>query len=154
LRQVNAGGPAFGYDPRATPIQGHTPSMARLDTTPIRILVVDDDDAVRESLGVSLESLGYDVRYAHDGRSALAAVEQSHPEAMITDLQMPGMSGLDLLREMAVRNIGVAVIAISGGDTQMLESARRLGAVETFAKPVMDDDLASAIERWRPAVHV
>jgi DNA-binding NtrC family response regulator len=116
-------------------------------SAPLRILIVDDDDAVRESLGLSLETMGYDVDYARDGRSALAAIAQVAPEAVVTDLQMPGMGGLDLLRELASRKNGVPVIAMSGGGAAMLESARRLGAVETFAKPVMDSMLASAIER-------
>jgi len=120
---------------------------------PLRILVVDDDAAVRESLGLSLETMGYDVGYASDGRSALAAISRLQPEAVVTDLQMPGMNGLELLREMAIRNRGVPVIAISGGGPGLLESARRLGAVETFAKPVMDHDLASAIERCVGARH-
>ncbi len=127
--------------------------MTRLGAiAPLRILLVDDDESVREALGVSLETLGYDVRYAHDGRSALAQVARARPEAMVTDLQMPGMDGLELLREMAVRNLGVPVIAISGGGETMLQSARRLGAVETLAKPVMDEDLALAIEHCLPAV--
>jgi FixJ family two-component response regulator len=117
--------------------------------TPLRILLVDDDEAVREALGVSLETLGYAVDYAEDGRSALAQVDRQRPAAIVTDLQMPGMNGLDLLREMAARNHGVPVIALSGGDITLLESARRLGAVETFSKPVIDEDLASAIERCR-----
>jgi CheY-like chemotaxis protein len=115
--------------------------------TPLRILVVDDDDAVRESLGLCLESMGYDVGYASDGSSALDAIALLEPEAIVTDLQMPGMSGLDLLRELAMRDRGVPVIAISGGSESMLAAARQLGAVETFTKPVSDDELASAIER-------
>jgi DNA-binding NtrC family response regulator len=124
--------------------------MTHLDAAmPLRILIVDDDDSAREALGVSLETLGYDVRYAHDGRSALAQVEDEQPEAVVTDLQMPGMDGLELLRELAIRNRGVPVIAISGGGAPMLESARRLGAVEAFAKPVLGDALATAIEHCR-----
>ncbi len=126
--------------------------MARFGgEAPLHILVVDDDDAVRESLGLSLETYGYDVDYAADGQSALAAVARLRPEAVVTDIQMPGMDGLELLREMAVRNRGVPVIAISGGGDMVLESARQLGAVEAFAKPVMDEDLVAAIERCRRA---
>jgi len=120
---------------------------------PLRILIVDDNDAVRESLGLCLETMGYDVDYARDGHSALAAIARLEPEAVVTDLQMPGMNGLELLRELAIRNRGLPVIAISGGNPDMLESARQLGAVETFSKPVMDDDLASAIERFCAARH-
>jgi len=116
---------------------------------PPRILLVDDDEFVRDALGISLEMLGYDVAYASDGLAALAEVARRRPEAIITDLQMPGMDGLALLREMAVVNRNVPVIAISGGGPEALAAARRLGAVEAFDKPVMDDDLASAIERFR-----
>lgn len=120
---------------------------------PLRVLVVDDDDAVRESLGISLETLGYDVGYASDGAAALVEVARRRPEAIVTDLQMPGMDGLALLREMAVVNRRVPVIAISGGNPEGLETARRLGAVATFAKPVKDEILASAIERCRVKPH-
>jgi two-component system response regulator MprA len=118
---------------------------------PLHILVVDDDDGLREAIGACLEVMGYEVGYACDGRSALDQVAQRRPEAMVTDIQMPGMDGLELLREMAIRNRDVPVIAISGGDAALLETARQLGAAETFAKPVLGDDLASAIERCVPA---
>src|SRR4051812_16933391 len=77
--------------------------------TPLYILVVDDDHSLREAIGACLEVMGYEVRYASDGRSALAQVAQRRPEAMVTDIQMPGMDGLELLREMAIRNRDVPV---------------------------------------------
>ncbi len=113
------------------------------------VLVVDDDEVLRDSLGVALETLGYAVDYASDGRSALVEVARHRPEAIITDLQMPGMDGFELLQEMAIVNRRVPVIAISGGGPEALQAARRLGAVATFAKPVRDTELASAIEHCR-----
>jgi CheY-like chemotaxis protein len=149
LRQVNA--PAWAKGLLTThnnPFEGR--SMAGLGrTTPIRILLVDDDEAVRESLGLGLETLGYQVGHASDGRAALAEVARHRPAAIVTDLQMSGMDGLDLLREMAMINRRVPVIAISGGSPEGLAAARRLGAAETLVKPVLDRDLASAIERCR-----
>jgi CheY-like chemotaxis protein len=128
--------------------------MTRLGTaTPIRILLVDDDDAVRESLGLCLETLGYQVGHASDGRAALVEVARHRPAAIVTDLQMSGMDGLTLLREMAMINRRVPVIAISGGSPEGLAAARRLGAAEALAKPVLDRDLASAIERCRVATY-
>jgi len=114
---------------------------------PTRVLLVDDDECVREALGIALELLGYDVSYASDGHAALVEMARRRPTAIITDLQMPGMDGLALLREMAIINRHVPVIAISGGGAEALARARRLGAAETFAKPVLADDLALAIER-------
>ena len=107
--------------------------------TPIHVLVVDDDEAVRESLGLCLESLGYEVDYASDGQSALERIERCPPEVIVTDLQMPGMDGLALLGELPSRGCAAPVIAISGGCSSMLDRSRELGAAATFAKPVMDD---------------
>jgi len=118
---------------------------------PTRILLVDDDEFVRDALGIALETLGYDVIYASDGRAALAEIARQRPAAIVTDLQMPGMDGLALLREMSIINRHVPVIVMSGGGPEALATARRLGAVATLAKPVMDGELASAIERFRPA---
>ena len=125
--------------------------LSSVPSTPQHILVVDDDAGLREAIGAFLEVMGYEVGYASDGRSALDQVAQRRPKAVVTDLQMPGMDGLELLREMAIRNRDVPVIASCGGDTALLETARKLGAAETFAKPVMGDTLASAIERCAPA---
>jgi CheY-like chemotaxis protein len=152
LRHVNAARRPSGFNAgdAASNIASSRLLSSASATCP-RILVVDDDAGLREAIGALLEVMGYEVGYASDGRSALDQVAQRRPEAVVTDLQMPGMDGFELLREMAIQNSDVPVIAISGGDTALLETARKLGAAETFAKPVLGDTLASAIERCMPA---
>ena len=64
-----------------------------------RILVVDDDDNLRWVVQTQLEDAGYEAATAADGRAALAAIQESRPALVLTDLKMPGMSGLELLKK-------------------------------------------------------
>ncbi|HSF01804.1 MAG TPA: response regulator, partial [Solirubrobacterales bacterium] len=68
-----------------------------------RILIVDDDDALRESLELVLAAEGYAVRSVASGAAALAAVEQSPYDVVLCDLRMPGMDGMELLPQLARR---------------------------------------------------
>jgi CheY-like chemotaxis protein len=71
-----------------------------------RILVVDDDDALRESLELVLAAEGYEVVGARDGASALAALEAAPVDVVLCDLRMPGMDGLELLPQLSRRRRG------------------------------------------------
>ena len=68
-----------------------------------RILVVDDKELMRDSVGAILSRKGHTVVTASDGKSALARVADKRPECIVTDLQMPGMNGLELLEDCFVR---------------------------------------------------
>jgi CheY-like chemotaxis protein len=78
------------------------------------VLVVDDKDCIRTSVSLVLESLGYSVRSADDGHSALREIRRQNPDILLSDLAMPGMSGFELL--MNVRRLfpAIQVIATSG----------------------------------------
>ncbi len=82
----------------------------------MRILVVDDDQAVREALGRTLRLGGYEVQMAADGEQALEAVVESVPEAVVLDIGLPGMDGLELCRR--VRRLGnrVPILMLTGRD--------------------------------------
>ncbi|HBU43244.1 MAG TPA: hypothetical protein DEB57_10280, partial [Microbacterium sp.] len=98
---------------------------------PHKILIVDDDPIVAESLEELLRTSGYEVCSALGGREALAIIEEAGrvPDAIITDVVMPGVSGLDLLREVRKRKIGSAVIVLTGyGTVESAVEALRLGA--------------------------
>jgi CheY-like chemotaxis protein len=79
-----------------------------------QVLVVDDDPTIRTCLTVLLESVGYDVATAGDGLEALLLINESTPDIVISDLNMPEMSGVDLLSEIRRRFPRVVTIAMSG----------------------------------------
>jgi CheY-like chemotaxis protein len=85
-------------------------------TTPAQrqVLVVDDDPTIRTCLTVLLESVGYAVATAGDGLEALLLINESTPDILISDLNMPGMSGVDLLSEIRRRFPRIVTIAMSG----------------------------------------
>ena len=78
------------------------------------ILVVDDDARVRESLGMLLTSVGYEVATADDGTSAVSHLNASIPDLIVTDLQMPEMSGLELISHVRARYPSISIVAMSG----------------------------------------
>jgi len=100
------------------------------------ILVVDDDDDVREVLTRYLKRRGYIVDSAADGEEALAAVREHDPDLMLLDIYLPKMSGLDVLYAMQGDRLHTRTIALSGiPDDQMVQNTKQLGAVAFMAKP-------------------
>ena len=82
--------------------------------TRLRLLVVDDEPSLRTSLSLVLRELGYDVRSAENGFSALSETRNAIPDILISDLNMPGMSGFELLSVVRRRYPAIPVIAMSG----------------------------------------
>lgn len=106
---------------------------------PGTILLVDDDAMVRLSVAAFLEDSGYQVEQASDGASALKAFQRNPPSLIITDLKMPRMDGLTLLREIAAAAKPVPVIVMSGaGSMQDVVEALRHGAADYLVKPIVD----------------
>lgn len=114
-----------------------------------RILVVDDEEQVRGSMVRLLERLGYDVAGVEDGGAALRRVRAHPTDLVITDMQMPGKSGLELLLELHALDPRLPVIAMSGGGSSkqldLLGSAGLLGAVAVVPKPYTVDELVMAV---------
>jgi CheY-like chemotaxis protein len=79
-----------------------------------QVLVVDDEPAVRESLGMLLESVGYDVATAANGVSAVSQIDRTVPDLLLTDLNMPEMSGIELISHVRSRYPAVLIVAMSG----------------------------------------
>src|SRR5207248_10005518 len=92
-----------------TPTKSHN----RSDNDGMRILVVDDERAVRESLGRALELEGYDVELAADGGEALYRLESVQPDAVILDVLMPGMDGLEVARRVRKAGNRVPVLMLT-----------------------------------------
>lgn len=106
------------------------------------VFVVDDDDAMRHSLAFLLESLGHPVHSFASGEDFLAARQAGEPGCLVLDVRMPGMSGLELQRELAERGTTLSIVFISGhGDIPMVVRAMRAGAIVFLEKPFNDQVL-------------
>lgn len=108
--------------------------------------VIDDDEALRESLAFLLDAAQFDVRSYESAVMFLEALAHAEPGCIITDLRMPGISGLDLLRRLNTLQARYPVIVITGhGDVPLAVEAMKLGAVEFLEKPFEDSTLLSAV---------
>jgi len=116
--------------------------------TPI-VFVVDDDPSIRESLSLLLSSAGYSVNTFASAKEFLESEHStSGPACLVLDVKMPGLSGLDLQKELMSRNIIIPIIFITGhGDIPMSVQAMKKGAVDFLPKPFDDGDLLEAVEQ-------
>ena len=111
-------------------------------------MVVDDDPASRDGLAALLERWGYKSSTAADGAAALKSCEQTLPEAMVVDLIMPGMTGLQLIESLAERVHQTAVIMLTGQATiESAVQAIKLGAYDYLTKPLEAARLRAALEK-------
>lgn len=112
------------------------------------ISVVDDDESFRIALVGSLRSLGYGAKGFASAEEFIAGGGEGSSDCLITDLHMPGMSGLDLIRELASRNSKLPAIMVTGRSEPGLEAkAAAGGAVCLLMKPFEIDTLMSCLER-------
>jgi len=110
------------------------------------VFVVDDDESVREALGSLVRSAGLGVATYATAQDFLAGPRADGPSCLVLDVQLPGLSGLDLQRRMAEANLEIPIIFITGhGDVPTSVRAMKAGAVEFLTKPFGDDDLLTAI---------
>ena len=122
--------------------------MSELPAAPEqKVHVIDDDEALRDSLVWMLESHGYQVA-AHDSAEAFLAV--CNPDmagCIVLDVRMPGMSGLELFEELGRRHCSLPVVFITGhGDVPMAVAALKKGAFHFIEKPFNDHDLVEVVE--------
>lgn len=113
------------------------------------ILIIDDDELICELLRRTLESAGYRVTEASEGRKGLAAHQATPADLVITDLVMPGMEGIEAIMEFRRRAPKLKIIAMSGGGVgsggDYLRMASKFGATRTLFKPFMPKDLLSMV---------
>ncbi|HYQ30255.1 MAG TPA: sigma-54 dependent transcriptional regulator [Polyangiaceae bacterium] len=110
-----------------------------------RILVVEDDDETREAVAGALRDLGYDATVCHDARSART---HSDVDIVVTDIRMPGESGLELCADIAGNRPDLPVILMTAfGDTRAVSLGLRAGASDFLAKPFSLSDLGAAVGR-------
>ena len=110
------------------------------------VIVVDDDQSVREALDSLFRSAGLRVIAHASAQEFLHSEKPESPACLVLDVRMPGLSGLDLQREMANARIHIPIIFITGhGDIPMSVKAMKAGAVEFLTKPFREQDLLDAV---------
>jgi DNA-binding NtrC family response regulator len=117
-----------------------------------RILVVDDDLAIREMLHAMLERAGHSVRIATNGREAIAEYQENPVDLIISDIVMPDGDGIEMLMELRRLAPDARIVVMSGGGarfkaTDHFAAAKHLGALETITKPFERDRILEIVER-------
>lgn len=112
------------------------------------ILVADDDTYIQEVLGDRLESLGYRVLRVGDGKLALEMIERQDPQLVFLDIEMPGMKGLDVLRELRKRDKDFPIVMITAyGSIDLAVEAMKEGAYDFIPKPFKATHIAHVVEK-------
>ena len=112
------------------------------------ILVVDDDPDIREVLKDRLESLGYLVQAAAGGKEALEVLEKQNPQLILLDIEMPAMSGLQVLKEIRKRELDITVVMITAyGTIERAVEAMKEGAYDFIPKPFEPDHVALTVRK-------
>lgn len=130
LKRPSGTSPAPQAEPRAAAAMGGGHDGAS-------VLVVDDEEMVRTLLKQYLTLKGYQVCLAKDGREALASLAEASPRMVILDMYMPGMNGVEVLRELRARDYAGGVVALTASqDEELLRQTLDLGSVDVLGKPV------------------
>ncbi len=112
------------------------------------VFVVDDDRSMRESLSDLIRSAGFNVQSFASAQEFLTSRRPDVPSCLVLDVQLPGLSGLDLQQELVKVRCQIPIIFITGyGDIPMTVRAMKAGAIEFLTKPCRDDDLLHAVEQ-------
>jgi DNA-binding NtrC family response regulator len=112
------------------------------------IYLVDDDVSVRESVGSLIRSAGFRAETFASAQECLAGLQVEVPSCLVLDVQLPGLSGLDLQQQLAKADVQVPIIFLTGhGDIPMTVRAIKAGALECLTKPCDGDDLLNAIRQ-------
>lgn len=115
-------------------------------TTDGVVHLIDDDEAVRRSLAFLLTSSGFAVRLYESASAFLEMLDRVQPGCIVTDVRMPGISGLDLQRQLRALHIVLPVIVMTGhGDIALAVEAMKSGAIDFIEKPFSDETLISSI---------
>jgi FixJ family two-component response regulator len=110
------------------------------------IAIVDDDESVRSGIDSLLRSAGLKTRCFASAEEFLASGHQSETACLITDIRMPGMSGLELQAKLAAEDCRIPIIFVTAyGDTRMRIQAMRAGAVDFLGKPVENETLLESV---------
>jgi two-component system, NtrC family, response regulator HydG len=112
------------------------------------VLVVDDKEMMRDSVGTTLQRAGFSVTTADGGEAALAQIAARRPDAVVTDLKMPGLTGLDLIDRIRLIDDELPVIMMTAfANVETAVRAMKLGAFDYITKPFEGDELVIAVKR-------
>ena len=118
-------------------------------TTANDILIIEDDELLRDLVAEWLEAAGYRVRVAAEGKAGLAAIHGRPPALVVTDIHMPGVGGVAVIAELRQTRPAIPVIAISGrfrcGQGLTPEGAIALGAARVLCKPFKRNEMVEAV---------
>ena len=112
-----------------------------------RVLMVDDDEMERVYAAEVLRWGGHEPIFAPSGDVALKVLSQGEVDVVVTDLAMPGIDGITLIRRIREQDQRIPIVAISGVSPDQLQEAERLGAGQTFSKPWDPRALVEAVDR-------
>jgi DNA-binding response OmpR family regulator len=119
-----------------------------------KILVIDDDRMVRDTLKIILVAAGHEVRLAEDGNKGMLAFGEFAPDLVITDILMPEKEGMETIRELRELRPDVPIIAISGGgrvgNMSFLRVAERFGANRSITKPFEPEQIVATVAELLP----
>jgi two-component system NtrC family sensor kinase len=120
-----------------------------------KILIVDDEEIIVRLLSMSLRSDGYETVTANSGQEGLEVFQAQSPDIVVTDIKMPGMDGLELLKKIKEIDPEKEVIIVTGhGDIDSTITALQYGASDFINKPVRDEALAIALERAKTKIAI
>jgi len=112
------------------------------------VIIIDDDPSMRQAIKTLIETVGLNSQTYGSGQKFLQSPRLDVPSCLVLDIRLPGLSGLNLQRELSERGMNIPIIFITGhGDIPMSVQAMKAGAVEFLTKPFRDQDLLDAIEQ-------
>ncbi|MCK5203272.1 MAG: response regulator, partial [Desulfobacterales bacterium] len=118
-----------------------------------QILLVDDEEDIRDVLHLSLSDMGYEVFEAENGDEALRIFKETHPPIVLTDIKMPRMDGIELLQKVKLENSETEVIMITGhGDMDLAIKSLKYKATDFITKPINVDGLEIALRRAKDRI--
>ena len=119
-----------------------------MDKEDWKVLLIDDEEAIRRVVSIALADEGYQVLTAADGESGLRLCQEESPHIVITDIRMPGMDGIEVLKRIKGQAPDREVIVVTGfGDMGLATRALQLDASDFITKPINDESLFVALER-------
>ena len=120
---------------------------------PNRILIVDDEEDIRDVLSIALTDMGYEVLEAENGRTAMELFREKQPKIVLTDIKMPGMDGIEVLKKIKLENPHAQVIMITGhGDTDIAIRSLKHEAIDFITKPISGQALEIALKRAKEKI--